>query len=149
MSLKIPKEEGIIAVLGGWFPCWFITLPEILPGGSYSGLPFFCIKLFLFQTLSLTNSSFSCRLRLFKCFMPLYYACLSQVCTMVFLGHSCTVTHHGANIPEARLNELAPNLGFVLWLFNRERDKDHLFWLTLLCVCWIWYKGVVVCRQGL
>lgn len=32
------------------------------------------------------------------------------------------MTHHGANIPEAKLNESAPKLGFVLCLFNRERQ---------------------------
>lgn len=36
----------------------------------------------------------------------------------VYLGHSCTVTHHGANIPEAKLNEPAPKLGFVLCLIE-------------------------------
>lgn len=53
----------------------------------------------------------------------------------VYLGHSCTVTHHGANIPEAKLNEPAPKLGFVVWLFNRERERQGPSFLVPFALC--------------
>ena len=52
----------------------------------------------------------------------------------VYLGHSCTVTHHGANIPEAKLNELAPKPGFILWLFSRERQGPPFLACFVLCL---------------
>lgn len=59
----------------------------------------------------------------------------------VYLGHSCTVTHHGANIPEAKLNEAAPKLGFVLWLFNRERQGPSFPAHFALCLLNLIQRG--------
>lgn len=59
----------------------------------------------------------------------------------VYLGHSCTVTHHGANIPEAKLNEPAPKLGFVCWLFSRERQGPSFLACFVLCLLSLIQQG--------
>ena len=94
----------------------------------------FWVKLFLFQTLPLTNSSFSWQLRLFK----QYYVCLSQVCTVVCKSLLRAQLH--CDTPWCKYpwgkdeNEPSPKPGFVLWLLSRERQGPSFLACFVLCL---------------
>lgn len=49
--------------------------------------------------------------------------------------------HHGANSPEKKSNELAPKPGFVLWLFNRERQGPYFPAYFVLCLLSLIQQG--------